>query len=414
MFIPMYDMREHTHHQAKKTNSIRSYMLEIIIGVIIFVAIIFFLPRQDIVIPDIEELTVTGTNVSFVIADDAQTDTGTIISADQVDTWLTLADPISTGIIAISSGTNSNDLSDQELRRQIALRILWQAQSGVNQSGTTTSSASQTTSIHTGTAACLSPWWDIVPHGSYVFAYEQRSDDPMTCNVQRRICTDGILGGTYTAPSCKEFQAWLDDSYIRNQLFDRIRGDNNNSTSVSGSNVSSYTMKPIYFTATPSNNYGSYGWYAYPSHGNNYGPYLSSSSVPRFNNFTSISSSSIDTQITPASDQYRSCLTPRGENVAHGDFVKAYQLSRGFTNLACEVQLRPCYDGTLEGKFLFDSCKSYDIAVEDFLDNYYDPDQASLKQMIEVLRSIARDPFAQDTYPQIDLVRLFDSLRTSS
>lgn len=86
MFIPLYDMSEHTHHQAKKTNSIRSYMLEIIIGVIIFVAIIFFLPRQDIVIPDIEELTVTGTNVSFVIADDAQTDTGTVISADQVDT----------------------------------------------------------------------------------------------------------------------------------------------------------------------------------------------------------------------------------------------------------------------------------------------------------------------------------------
>ena len=66
----------------------------------------------------------------------------------------------------------------------------------------------------------------------------------------------------------------------------------------------------------------------------------------------------------------------------------------------------------MEGKFLFDSCKSYDIAVEDFLDNYYDPDQASLQQMIDVLGSIARDPFAQDTYPQIDLVRLLDSLRT--
>lgn len=51
---------------------------------------------------------------------------------------------------------------------------------------------------------CSAPWGQPVKNGKSVLAYQQRTDDTSICNIQRRLCTDGVLGGTYMQRSCKE------------------------------------------------------------------------------------------------------------------------------------------------------------------------------------------------------------------
>lgn len=105
------------------------------------------------------------------------------------------------------------------------------------------------------------------------------------------------------------------------------------------------------------------------------------------------------------------CMTPWGTEVRNGQFVKAYKVNNGFTNLPCEVELRYCVQQQLQGTFPFQSCTHNDIAVEDFLDNYFDPDRPSLMQLVETLYNYARTPVFQSEYNSIiDLERLMNLL----
>jgi hypothetical protein len=64
---------------------------------------------------------------------------------------------------------------------------------------------------------------------------------------------------------------------------------------------------------------------------------------------------------------YPNCLTPRGETVKHGQFVKAYKHKNGFNDAPCEVQLRTCAVGKLEGNYSQLYCRSRDISYIDWL-----------------------------------------------
>ncbi len=79
--------------------------------------------------------------------------------------------------------------------------------------------------------------------------------------------------------------------------------------------------------------------------------------------------------------------------------------------MACEVELRYCVNGTLEGNFAFEECIPNDIAVEDFLNNYRDPEVPSLMQLVETLFANINNPqFAQD-YPDVEFEVLFQILQ---
>jgi hypothetical protein len=56
--------------------------------------------------------------------------------------------------------------------------------------------------------------------------------------------------------------------------------------------------------------------------------------------------------------------------VKHGQFVKAYRHRNGFNDAPCEVQLRTCILGTLEGTYEELSCKHWDTSYIDWLNNY--------------------------------------------
>jgi len=62
------------------------------------------------------------------------------------------------------------------------------------------------------------------------------------------------------------------------------------------------------------------------------------------------------------------CKTPRGETVKDGQFVKAYKHKNGFNDAPCEVQLRTCVIGKLEGTFTQLSCRNWDTSYIDRLD----------------------------------------------
>ena len=51
---------------------------------------------------------------------------------------------------------------------------------------------------------CTTPRGETVADKDFVLAYEQRADVNTMCNVERRVCSDGVLDGSYVQKSCKE------------------------------------------------------------------------------------------------------------------------------------------------------------------------------------------------------------------
>lgn len=46
-----------------------------------------------------------------------------------------------------------------------------------------------------------------------------------------------------------------------------------------------------------------------------------------------------------------SCTTPRGQSVAHGNYIVSYE-----SPSSCRFQRRMCVDGQLLGKFMYNYC----------------------------------------------------------
>ena len=62
-----------------------------------------------------------------------------------------------------------------------------------------------------------------------------------------------------------------------------------------------------------------------------------------------------------------SCTTPRGQKIKHGQFIKAYKSPRGFIDLPCNVQIRPCVNGNLKGSFTYSKCTFNNTNYADYL-----------------------------------------------
>lgn len=50
---------------------------------------------------------------------------------------------------------------------------------------------------------CMTPWGYTVTHGESFLAYKQDLNTPDSCHIQRRVCFDGDLSGTFTQESCQ-------------------------------------------------------------------------------------------------------------------------------------------------------------------------------------------------------------------
>lgn len=354
------------------------YAFEIIAGIAIFVVIVYLLPSTKVDVPDIGELALSWVALDFVMDDEPVADEKVIeevIVADtwSIDTWIVMTWNIDTWVVAFDPV--QEPIVDEPTNTEILpIVIQWKdAEPVVEQTIISQQS-------------CSIPRWGSIKHGESVLAYQQRSDDPATCNVQRRVCNDGELNGSYTQSSCKELFGFNVEKQevvaynIPNSNNEYIQPTNINDNNILSNNRSEGSNKN--FTVNRFNPSvpvsSSAGWsYAGSSVQTNQNPVVKK---PLYTNQSTSSSTIRDGTV---------CTTPRGEQVRNGQFVKAYKVDKWFSNLPCEVQLRYCVQTVLEGSFQYPSCQHYDIAVEDYLVWHYDPNVPSAMQLAEILHQSA-------------------------
>lgn len=65
--------------------------------------------------------------------------------------------------------------------------------------------------------------------------------------------------------------------------------------------------------------------------------------------------------------------------------MKAYRFRNGFSDIPCQVQIRLCADGELEGTYQYASCQPWDTSYEDFLNGYMNAEQPSPQRLLKML-----------------------------
>lgn len=190
---------------------------------------------------------------------------------------------------------------------------------------------------------CVTPWNVVVQHWDYVLAYQQRSDVPDICNVQKRVCRDWVLNGTYTQWYCNE-----DIPYQYTKVA-----------------ATEYNKKdPSQLVQNP--RYAKYDWADYDK----YGKINWSGNVPTtiWDNESTPDAIKHVNSVSLNNKTFLNCIAPWWDIVIHGQFVKAYASPLGFTDDWCKVELRLCMDGELQWNYAYSKCKYTNISYSDYID----------------------------------------------
>ena len=189
-------------------------------------------------------------------------------------------------------------------------------------------------------------------------AYQQRSDVPDICNVQRRTCNNGVLDWSFSQPSCNEKVVY-------------VSSDSNNVSSEWGNNVISYTRKIV----VSHNDTPKWELIQTPKYAKNDKAEFDTKwklktwekePITDWNNndkYWAIGDYESQEQVNISN---RNCRTPRWEVVNHGQFIRAYELPFGFTNASCRIELRLCVDWELKWSFEYQDCEYLDITYEEY------------------------------------------------
>ncbi len=170
-------------------------------------------------------------------------------------------------------------------------------------------------SCSVGQAAACQFNGQTIANGQYVVAFQSSSPAPgQSCIRENRLCTNGVLSGTYSYATCNEQQA-------NSCLF-------NGQTVAHGQSV--------------------------PSFANSNVPYGSScTSESRTCNNGVLSGSFVFGSCSVG--QESSCLF-NGKTVPHGQSVNAFSSASVPNGSTCSSQQRTCSNGTLSGSYQFSSC----------------------------------------------------------
>lgn len=206
---------------------------------------------------------------------------------------------------------------------------------------------------------CITPWGEYVAHGDFVLAYEQRKDVTNLCNVQKRYCNDWKLTGSYPQKSCKEHTLY---SYVKPEAI-------------------SSTQKPVDPFIQPQS--PSLSWADFDTHGkingtSQPGDVWWSPSSGRPSETTSVSQTVPTTLL---------CVTPWGERVKNGQFVKAYKSSVGLIDMPCEVELRLCVKWKLKWSYANRTCVFKKMTYRDYLIQNYDQEQPTVGDLLNTVAS---------------------------
>lgn len=197
----------------------------------------------------------------------------------------------------------------------------------------------KTDTIYTWSLDCLTPRNEEVKNQDFILAYEQRKDVNTICNVEKRVCMSGTLWGTFTQPSCRD-----------DVVYDYHKAE-----------VVSYNQKVLNEYIQPTTPVNAWGEFSNEWQ-------INVTETPTNDRWTTnnpVTTQPEVNQTTPSTKA--SCITPRKQKIKHGQFVKAYKSPRGFIDLACEVQIRPCVNGSLKGTYNYSKCTFNNISYTDYL-----------------------------------------------
>lgn len=190
---------------------------------------------------------------------------------------------------------------------------------------------------------CVTPWNIVVQDWEYVLAYQQRTDVPDICNVQKRVCHNWVLNGTYTQWYCNEE---IEYKYTKVKVKEYNKKDS-----------SQLIQNPKYWK---------YDGASYDK----YGKINGSWNVPTTIWDNQVRSWAIkqETSVSQNKKTHLNCTAPRWDIVIHGQFVKAYASPLGFTDDGCKVELRLCMDGDLQWNYAYSKCKYTNMSYSDYID----------------------------------------------
>ena len=202
-----------------------------------------------------------------------------------------------------------------------------------------TTQTTQSTTATTWTLDCTTPWNEKIANNDFILAYAQRKDVNTICDIEKRVCRNWVLWGTFTQRSCQE-----------NVTYDYQKAQ-----------VLSYNQKVINEFIQPWNPVNE--WATFDTQWK-----INTTQQPTNIRGTSNSPVTTDKTVgqTPLSTK-QSCITPRGQTIKHGQFVKAYKAPRGFIDLPCDVQIRACVNGSLKWTFINAKCTFNNTSYADYL-----------------------------------------------
>lgn len=216
-----------------------------------------------------------------------------------------------------------------------------QEQTGALYSGTieTITGATEEIKNITGSLDCITPRGKKIKNKDFILAYEQRKDVNTMCNIEKRVCTSWVLLGSFEQRSCKE-----DIKYTYQKA-----------------EVISYNQKVIneYIQPKPP----IHSWADFNTEWKIDTPEIPTTS--RWNTNNTVEKDTPILQTTPPTK--RNCTTSRWQTIQHGQFTKAYKTPRGFINLPCEVEIRPCVNGELKWEYSHATCTFNNTTYEDYI-----------------------------------------------
>lgn len=202
--------------------------------------------------------------------------------------------------------------------------------------------------------SCRTPRGQKLNHGEFVYAYAFRDDVNHICDVQKRVCYNGVLQWTYDLFSCEQHEPYeytLEEvkAYnvpVRNPFIqpDDRAGKYTGEFGLNGK-IQEYLQPKNTWFDTPSD---ASGW----------------------------------DQKFPEGNMTINCISPRGELVKDTQFVKAYDRRRWYIDKPCGVELRTCIDGKLQGSYTQQTCTSVDAPFDIYFLKDISTNNAAVRQYI--------------------------------
>lgn len=203
---------------------------------------------------------------------------------------------------------------------------------------------------------CETPRWVKIKDKESILAYQQRTDTPDVCNVQRRTCKDWTLDGSFTQPACNEKVQY---TYNKSNNIDKETED-----------TSTYTKKAVISRNDVAKNeliqtpkYTKNEWAKFDKNWKLIQWNEDAITIIWSNEEPTISEIDSVEQINKT---YYNCKSPRWEIVQHGQFIRAYELPFWFTNASCNVELRLCVDWELKWSYTYKDCQYLDVTYEEY------------------------------------------------